>query len=139
MTIPRSAAEICSDLDIEIVSTTARRGAGQTHAVQTIQRILAEHGEGHAILTLRTIVESENNRTELVAPTVWAVSDIIAAHPQWASKGLAFLEAFDGIDLADLRNRAKANRKAVAPRKAIATMLFEYLSVAFANQHGNPA
>lgn len=108
-----------------------RRGPAQTCAAQTIQRILNEHGEGHAILTLRTIVESENNRSELVAPVIWAVSDIIRAHPSWADTGLAFLEAFDAIDLGQLRALAKANRRAVAPRKAIATMLFQHLQPVF--------
>jgi hypothetical protein len=127
----RALADICRDLEIEIVPTAVRRSPGQTCAAQTMQRILEEHGEGHLILTLRTILESGNNRLELVAPTLWAVSDIILAHPTWTETGLAFIEAFDAIDLSDLRSRAKANRRAVAPRKAIATMLFEHLRPVF--------
>jgi len=44
---------------------------------------------------------------------------------------LAFLEVFDAIDLASLRQRAKANRRAAQPRQAIATMLFQKLRKEF--------
>jgi len=49
----------------------------------------------------------------------------------WADAGLAFLETFDAIDLASLRQRAKANRRAAQPRQAIATMLFQKLRKEF--------
>lgn len=37
----------------------------------------------------------------------------------------------DRIDLADIHDRAKANREAAQPRQAIATMLFEELRKGF--------
>jgi hypothetical protein len=37
----------------------------------------------------------------------------------------------DSIDLADMHERAKANRRAAQPRQAIATMLFDKLSETF--------
>lgn len=83
-------------------------------------------------MTLRVIMESENNRMELVAPTILSVSDIILAHPTWPDAGLAFLEAFDAIDLAELRSRAKAKRRAAQPRQAMATLLYQTLSQTFA-------
>ena len=121
---------ILSDLEIEPVDTRVRRAPGQTCATATMDRLLADHGEGHLYLTLRTIMESENNRMELVAPTILAVSDIILAHPTWPNTG--WLEAFDAIDLAELRRRAKANRRAAQPRQAMATLLFQHLSQTFA-------
>ncbi|WP_445488618.1 hypothetical protein [Rhodopseudomonas sp. RCAM05734] len=125
-------AAILADLEIEPVDTRVRRTPGQTCATSTMDRLLADHGAGHLILTLRTIMESENNRRELVAPTILAVSDIILAHPKWADTGLAFLEAFDSIDLAALRQQAKANRRAAQPRQAMATLLYAQLSQNFA-------
>lgn len=115
--------DICADLDVEIVPTAARRGAGQSCASQTMKRILDEHGEGHLILVLRSIAETGNNKAELVAPTIWALSDLIRAHPSWVEKGLGWFEALDQVDLGELRAHAKANRRAVAPRRALATML----------------
>ena len=107
-------ASILSDLEIEPVDTRVRRAPGQTCATATVDRLLADHGAGHLYLTLRTIMESENNRMELMAPTILAVSDIILAHPTWQYTG--WLEAFDAIDLGMLRQMAKANRKAAQPR-----------------------
>jgi hypothetical protein len=134
-TMTPQLASILADLDIEPVDTRVRRAPGQTCATATMDRLLADHGAGHVILTLRTIMESENNRMELVAPTILAVSDMILAHPTWPETGLAWLEAFDGIDLGALRGMAKANRKAAQPRAAIGTMLFIHLSQTFGVQH----
>ncbi len=124
-------ASILSDLEIEVVDMRVRRGPGQTCATQTMERILAEHGAQHLTIVLRSIVETENNKMELVAPTIWAVSDIILAHPSWCAT-TAWLDAMDAIDLSDLRERAKANRQAVKARQAMATMLFEKLRETFA-------
>jgi hypothetical protein len=127
----RSVGDICADIDIEIVPTAARRGASQICASQTMKRILDEHGEGCLILVLRSIVETGNNKAELVAPTIWAISDLIRAHPSWVVKGLGWLEALDEVDLGELRTQARANRRAVAPRRALATMLYQRLPPIF--------
>jgi hypothetical protein len=70
----------------------------------------------------------------LVAPVLWAVSDIILAHPQWAAAGLAWLDAMDTCDLPGMRARAKLNRQAASPRQAIATMMFEHLRTILAEE-----
>lgn len=116
---------ILSDLDIRVVPVTKQRGLMETHAVNTMARILNDHGPKHLRSVLMSIVETENNKRMLVAPVIWAVSDILLAHPSWF--GGDFLEAMDRIDLAELHERAKANREAAQPRQAIATMLFEEL------------
>jgi hypothetical protein len=59
-----------------------------------------------------------------------AISDIILAHPAWAAT-TDWLDAIDSADLAAMRARAKANRRAVQPRAAIATLLFEHLRRTF--------
>jgi hypothetical protein len=124
-------ADICEKLDVRVIPTTKYRGPMETCAPQTLERILADHGEGHLIVVLRSIVETAKNQRELVAPVIWAVSDIVLAHPQWPAEGLAWLEAPDACDLSAMRVAAKANRKAAAPRQAIATMLFEKLRTKF--------
>lgn len=126
-------AQICKSLEISVIPTNKRRGPGETCAEQTMERILAEHGPGHLTLVLRSIVETANNAMELVAPTIWAISDIALAHPAWTAT-TAWLDALDQADLSDMRARAKANRRAAQPRQAIATMLYDHLSKMFTEQ-----
>jgi hypothetical protein len=59
------------------------------------------------------------------------VSDLVLAHPKWPEHGLAWIEAFDDIDLLDLAKKAKANKKAVPAKAAMATMLYERLAPIF--------
>lgn len=123
-----SAESICKDMGIEVVPTTARPGNNRTCAGATIAAIFDEHGPGHLTLVLRTITESAGNARALKAPIIWAVSDLIAAQPGWADLGLRWIEAFDGLGLTEIMQRAQANRKAVQLRAAICTLLFERLS-----------
>ena len=118
-------ATLCTELDISVIPVTKQRGVMETCAVNTLEHVLRDHGTEHLRSVLMSIVETENNKRMLVAPVIWAVSDILLAHPSWF--GGDFLEAMDRIDLADIHERAKANREAAQPRQAIATMLFEEL------------
>lgn len=79
--------------------------------------MLLDHGEGHVFITLRTIVESSGNERALTAAGIQGVSDLVLAHPSCPDRGLAWIEAFDDIDLIDLATKAKANRKAVPKSK----------------------
>jgi hypothetical protein len=122
-------ASICSELNVAVIPVTKHRDVMETCAVNTLERILRDHGPEHLRSTLISIVETENNKRMLVAPIIWAVSDVLLAHPSWF--GGEFLQAMDRIHLADMHERAKANRRAAQPRQAIATMLFEELSKTF--------
>jgi hypothetical protein len=64
-----------------------------------LQVLLERRGEQHVLLLLRTIIESEGNGNALVEPIVSAVSSVIVDRPQWTDKGLAWIEAFDTLDL----------------------------------------
>lgn len=128
MTSP-ALASICTELGIRIVPVTKQRDAMETFAENTLERILREHGPEHLRSVLLSIVETQNNKRQLIAPVIWAVSDTLLAHPSWF--GGDFLSAMDSIDLADMHERAKANRRAAQPRQAIATMLFEKLRETF--------
>jgi hypothetical protein len=127
-----SAVEsICADLGIRIIPCNEALGPMLTKAGQTLRRILEQYGEGHCIIVLRTITESAGNDCALIAPVIWGVSDLVLAHPSWSSRGLAWIEAFDGIDLITLAKTASANRKAVPKREAMAAMLYERLAPIF--------
>lgn len=122
-------AKICAGLDIRVVPNerSRTRSQGETCAEKAMERILKRHGEGHLTIVLKSIVETENNGRQLVAPVMYAVSDIILAYPQWTAT-TAWLDALDRTDLAEMWSRAKANRRAAKPRPAMATMLFQHLS-----------
>jgi hypothetical protein len=121
--------DICAELGIAIVPVTKQRAAMETCAINTLDRILRDHGSEHLRSVLIAIVETTNNKRQLVAPVIWAVSDILLAYPSWVSGDL--LDAMDQIDLAELHALAKANRRACQPRHAISTMLFERLHERF--------
>jgi hypothetical protein len=72
-----------------------------------------------------SIAESAGNDRSLTAPVIQAVSDLLLAHPAWF--GSDWLDALDKIDLSALHESAKANRKAVQPRAAVAAVLLERL------------
>jgi hypothetical protein len=97
----------------------------ETCAAATLQRLLSDWGESHLREVLLSIVESAGNERSLIAPVIWAVSDILLAHPNWF--GCDWLAALDEINLSNLHESAKLNRKAVEPRAAIAAVLFERL------------
>jgi hypothetical protein len=42
--------------------------------------MLLDHGEGHVIITLRTIVASSGNERALTAAGIQSVSDLVLAH-----------------------------------------------------------
>lgn len=119
----RAARSLCRQIGIKIIPTTAPRRASQTHAGATIERLIQSHGAGHVTIVLRSIVESEGNERELTAEMIAAVSHIIRSVPRWPALGLAFIEAFDGADLRNIRDLAKQSK--VRPlHTAIATILF---------------
>ena len=70
----QAAIELCSNLEIEMLPTKVRRDRErQTHAGRTIEALIENYGAGHATITLRAIVESIGNETELRAETIWAI------------------------------------------------------------------
>lgn len=81
-------ANICDDPEITVACRTGTAGNGRrskrapkrTCAEQAMERILKHHGAGHLTIVLKSIVETENNGTELVAPVICTVSDIILAY-----------------------------------------------------------
>jgi len=120
----RDALKLFEQLEIKYIpcSEIRCRGPMSTCCGKFVQRLIKKHGLPHATIVLRTIVESEGNQAELIADTIGAVSDLVRTHARWVNLGLAFIEAFDKISLAEVRKTAKAT--GVQPlRDAIMTLL----------------
>lgn len=124
-------ASICEELGVTMILSHVNRTPGTTKCSGTLQRIMSRRGEGHLILLLRTFMESENNRMALVEPILWGVSDVMMANPRWPDKGLAWLEAFDTIDLCDLWAKSKGAHGAPPERHGISAKLTEILQERF--------
>jgi hypothetical protein len=118
---------LLDELEIKVVALQSYRGPGATMAIACMESIFRKYGYGHTKLVLMTIAETRTNDRELVAPTIWAISDLIRAHPAWADRATEWFEAFDKVDLRQLRAFARHNKAAVPPRAAIATLLFGFL------------
>ena len=84
-------ADILGEMDIKIVGLQRYRGPMETMAVGSLERILRQHGYAHLKMVLMSIVETRNNKRELVAPVIWAISDLIRAHPAWADRATEWL------------------------------------------------
>jgi hypothetical protein len=126
-------ARLCAALDVKIVPVSGGRPrANETTAKATLRDILAEHGEQHFTMTIRTIIETEGNARAMVAPVLLAISDVLLAYPSWAST-TAWLDAFDAIDLQSLLRLARplCNVSKQKPRAAIGGMLIQLLQPIF--------
>lgn len=124
-------ASICDELEIRVIAANVTRVPGTTKCALTLERILRKYGEGHLILLLRTIMESDNNKMALVEPVIWAVSDVMLANPRWPAKGLEWLAAFDEIDLCDVWVDSKQANGAPPERHGVASKLTELLQRKF--------
>src|SRR5664280_645725 len=120
----RNALQLFESLEITYIPSreAQRRGPRSTCCGLFVERLIRKHGLPHITIVLRTIVESEGNENELIADVIGAISDLVRTHPRWVNLGLAFIEAFDQISLAQVRRTAKAT--GVQPlRDAIMTLL----------------
>jgi hypothetical protein len=119
------ALRLFDQLEIRYLPTSQARlrGARDTHCANIVNRLIEDHGIGHATLALRVIVETEGNEGELIADVILGISALLKAHPRWADLGLKLLEAFDQVKLAEIRRTAKASE--VRPLySAIAALLY---------------
>jgi len=125
---------ILEELEIRVVAIQRYRGPMETMAVNSMERILRQYGYAHLKMVLMSIAETANNKRELVAPTIWAVSDLVRAHPHWTQRATDWFRAFDKVDLGQLRAFAKRNQGAVRVRAALATLLFGFLKAELESQ-----
>ena len=120
----RGALQLFKSLEITYIPSreAQRRGPRSTCCGNFVERLIKKHGRPHVTIVLRTIVESIGNESELIADVIGGISDLVRTHPRWVNLGLAFIEAFDAISLAQVRKTAKAT--GVQPlRDAIMTLV----------------
>jgi hypothetical protein len=105
-----AALKLFADLGITYYSPNRQRGREPlaTCCDRFVGRLIEQRGLPNVVVSLRCICESEGNSSALISDIISAVSDIVLAHPRWPAMGLAFVEAFDRIDLLDVRKTAKA-------------------------------
>jgi hypothetical protein len=123
--VSRTFAGLLREFNVDIVETSQNRSraARQTCAGATLSRIFSLRGYDHLRSVLMSIVETKPNKRALIAPVVWAVSDVLNLRPGWV--GDRWFRALDEIELGKLYDRAKALRGAAEPRRVTAVMLVD--------------
>jgi hypothetical protein len=102
---------ICEQVGIRIRPITRRRKGPETHARETLRKLMRDHGEGHLTLVLRAIRESKGNAGEAWSEVISAVSDVLLLRPVFAGEQYGnFLVAMDALNLGTLRRKHKARR-----------------------------
>ena len=133
MTVTKTLASLLREFQVEIIDNARNRSrtARQTCASKTLANIFRLHGYDHLRTVIMTFVETKPNKRALIAPVIWAVSDVLNAHPGWF--GETWFQVMDGIDLTEMFERASANRRVAPPRSAVATLIFERMREQFHN------
>ncbi|MDE0924776.1 hypothetical protein [Aurantimonas coralicida] len=121
---PKGALDALLDgVGIRVRPVRHRRGPAETHARATLHEVRNRMGDGHLLLTLRCIRQTNGNRDELWSETIGAVSDVLEQRPRWIERGEALLDAFDTIDLRAMRLQATRLRPWEV-RKTLRAFLF---------------
>ncbi|PHQ71760.1 MAG: hypothetical protein COB93_02475 [Sneathiella sp.] len=118
---------ICEQVGIRIRPVTRRRKGPETHARETLRRLMHKYGEGHLVLVLKCIRESKNNAGEAWSENINAISDVLLLKPEWGRERAGeLLDAMDHIDLGTLRKKHK-DRRPWPLRDGIRTDLLNHL------------
>lgn len=130
----RTLAGLLREFNVEVVDNkfSRSRAARQTCAGGTLARIFELRGYEHMRSVIMSICETRNNKRMLVAPVIWAVSDVLNFRPDWL--GDRWFKALDEIELATLYERAKALRRVVHPRRIMAITLIAEMERRFEQQ-----
>ena len=125
MTDPR-VAPICSEYGVTLIGKQRYPEPGETRAVETMSRILSNHGEAHFRLVMSTLAETENNKGSLDQASLWAASDLIrACRALVEANPSEWLSLWDAIPLGQLQ-RISGDLSGVIPqRHALGGMLYE--------------
>tara|TARA_R110002167_G_scaffold42512_9_gene129141 strand:+ start:3830 stop:4261 length:432 start_codon:yes stop_codon:yes gene_type:complete len=136
MTRPKGKLDlICEQVGIRIRPITRRRKGPETHARETLRKLINTHGQDHLVLVLKCIRESKNNAGEAWSDIITAISDVLLLRPDWTDRrALDILDALDTLDLAALRRR-HLNRRPWPLREGIRTDILNHLED---HLHDNP-
>lgn len=122
---------LLADLGVEAIPTYVTLGPRKTKAVRTLQKLFEQRGPARLRFILRSLIEVRDNDRYITEPVLWALDDLISAHPSWATTGHRWFDALRAVDLGALVKRASANRKACPPRHALSALLHNALAPAF--------
>lgn len=121
--------DLCAEFDIKVVPKHTYPAPGETRAIATLGRILQKRGEGHLRFVLSTIAETKGAGGLLTEVTLWAVSDLVRACPQWADERASdWLDAWDQMPFGDMIFNVYELRGFVSQRCALAGAAFHWLS-----------
>ncbi|AVA21599.1 hypothetical protein NXC24_CH01960 [Rhizobium sp. NXC24] len=116
---------ICAEYDIEIIPANIYPMPGQTRAVATMCQILAKYGEGHFRLVMTTLGETRGNNALIEQSSLWAVSDLIRACPEWVEERTSeWLQWWDEIPLGPIICTISQLRGVVNQRHALAGAIY---------------
>ncbi|NTG12685.1 DUF3102 domain-containing protein [Agrobacterium rhizogenes] len=125
---------ICAEYDIEIVPGNVYPQPGQTRAVASMCLILAKYGEGHFRLVMTTLGETRGNNALIDQVSLWAVSDLIRACPEWVEERTSeWLQWWDEIPLGPIMATINQLRGFSHQRHALAGAIY-YRLCAFSQQ-----
>ncbi|KAA1176461.1 DUF3102 domain-containing protein [Rhizobium tropici] len=117
--------EICAEYDIEIIPGNVYPMPGQTRALATMCQILAKYGEGHFRLVMTTLGETRGNNALIEQTSLWAVSDLIRACPDWVENRTSeWLQWWDEIPLGPIIATINQLRGVVHQRHALAGAIY---------------
>lgn len=121
--------DLCREFDIRIVPKHIYPVPGETRAIATMERILRKHGEGHLRFVLSTIAETKGAGGLLTEVTLWAVSDLVRACPQWADERTSdWLDAWDRMPFGEMIFNIYELRGVISQRAALAGAALHWLS-----------
>ena len=116
---------ICAEYEIEIIPGNVYTMPGQTRAVATMCQILAKYGEGHFRLVMTTLGETRGNNALIDQVTLWAVSDLIRACPEWVEERTSeWLRWWDEIPLGPIIATINQLRGVINQRHALAGAIY---------------
>lgn len=126
--VPPDVQRLCDEFDVRIVPKHILPMPGETRAPATIERILRKHGESHLRFVLSTIAETKGTGGLLTEVTLWAVSDLVRACPQWADERTSdWLEAWDRMPFGEMIVNIYELGGIVSQRAALAGAVFHWL------------
>jgi hypothetical protein len=116
---------ICAEYEVEIVPGNVFPMPGQTRAIATMCQILAKYGEGHFRLVMTTLSETRGNNALIDQASLWAVSDLIRACPEWVEQRASeWLEWWDRIPLGPIMATINQLRGFSHQRHALAGAIY---------------
>lgn len=126
--VPSDVQRLCEEFEIKIVPKHIFPMPGETRAIATVGKILQKHGEEHMRLVLTTLVETTGNHGLVTEVTLWAVSDLLLACPQWVeARTSEWLEAWDRLPFGQMIYISQELRGRVSQRAALVGLVYSWL------------